>query len=145
MYFLIDKVMLTERKFLVLILQIICVLWGMYFFIPVYYNTSSKTTVNTLAPEMKQENILANRENHSNNQEEIFHSHWMEYRNNWKEEILIQSDKYKKRIFFPKSYIEGMIKKGSHPLTRKYPKFLERLHYMSCTESCIHYVDISIL
>ena len=130
MYFLIDKVMLTERKFLVLILQIICVLWGMYFFIPVYYNTSSKTTVNTLAPEMKQENILANRENHSNNQEEIFHSHWMEYRNNWKEEILIQSDKYKKRIFFPKSYIEGMIKKGSHPLTRKYPKFLERLHYI---------------
>ena len=101
----------------------------MYFLIP-SYNKSSKTTVNTLAAEKKQENILANQGNHSNNQEEIFLSHWEEYRNNWKEEILIRSDKNTEQIFFPKKYIEAMIEKGSHPLTRKYPKFLERLQYI---------------
>ena len=66
----------------------------------------------------------------SNNPEENFISSWIQYRNNWDGEMLIQSDKGKKQISFPKTYIEAMTEKGPHPLTKKYPKFLERLDYI---------------
>ena len=65
-----------------------------------------------------------------NNQGEIFISSWIQYRNNWNGEMLIQSDKGKSQISFPNIYIEAMTEKGPHPLTQKYPKFLERLDYI---------------
>ena len=63
------------------------------------------------------------------NQEDIL-SPWIQYRNNWDGEMLIQSNSSTRQIDFPKKYIEAMIKKGPHPLTSKYPEFLERLNYI---------------
>ena len=77
-------------------------------------------------------NILENTPNIQDkfiNQEDTL-SPWIQYKNNWDGEMLIKSDANIRQIDFPKKYIEAMTKKGPHPLTRKYPKFLERLNYI---------------
>ena len=92
---------------------IICALGGLYI-LKASYNRSPKTTLNIFAPK--------------NKREDIFLSSWIQYRNNWNGETLIQSDKHKRQILFSKKYGEAMTEKGPHPLTRKYPEFLERIH-----------------
>ena len=51
---------------------------------------------------------------------------WIQYRNDWRGETLIQSNKVTKQISLPKRYVLAMLNKGPHPLSRIYPKFLER-------------------
>ena len=71
-----------------------------------------------------------NIQNMSINQEDIPLSPWIQYRNDWNGEMLIQSNANMRQIVFPKKYIEVMTKKGPHPLTSKYPEFLHRLNYI---------------
>ena len=113
MHYLTDTVMLTYKKLFVVFLTA-CVLGALLY----------KLTFRSLN---NQGEILLS---FSNNREEIFISSWIQYRNNWNGEMLIQSDKGKSQISLPKTYIEAMTDKGPHPLTQKYPKFLERLDYI---------------
>ena len=107
--------MLTKKKIIILFL-IACAFGGIYILTP-SYTISTETKANIVAS-------LAN----TNKREDIFLSSWIQYRNNWNGETLIQSDKHKRQILFPKKYGEAMTKKGPHPLTQKYPEFLERIH-----------------
>ena len=92
---------------------IACALVGIYI-LKILFGKSPITTVNIASPK--------------NIRNEFFLSPWIHYRNNWNGEILIQSRYYMRQIVFLKKYGEAMTKKGPHPLTRKYPEFLERLH-----------------
>ena len=44
--------------------------------------------------------------------------------------MLIKPNAITREIVFPKKYAEGMIERGPHPLTQKYPAYLERLNYI---------------
>ena len=99
-------------------------------------NTREKTPSKQEVPPNTQKDIPNTLKNTSNTQdkfikqEDISLSPWIQYRNNWDGETLIQSDANTRDIVFPMKYIEAMTKKGPHPLTSKYPTFLERLNYI---------------
>ncbi|KAI6654030.1 Carbohydrate sulfotransferase 11 [Oopsacas minuta] len=61
-----------------------------------------------------------------------FNSSWIDYRNNWNGEILINIKG--KQILLTDEYIQAMESKGQHPLTQIYPKFSERRN--SVKENC---------
>ena len=91
------------------------------------YNISLETIVNNFEPRRGQ--IVTSRQGTDKNIENYtFYSPWIQYKNDWNGEVLITSNDSTRQILFPKKYREAMTKKGPHPLTRKYPPFLERLH-----------------
>ena len=135
MHYLIDNVMHTNKKIFVIFLTA-CALGALYYK-PIFRSSNDQEKILLSFLNNQQEISLPS----SNNQQEIslpssnileenFISSWIQYRNNWNGEMLIQSDKRKKQISLPKTYIEAMTEKGPHPLTQKYPKFLERLDYI---------------
>ncbi|KAI6660818.1 Carbohydrate sulfotransferase 8 [Oopsacas minuta] len=58
---------------------------------------------------------------------------WIEYRDNWDGDILIETEYTNRQIHFTQQYVDAMIKKGVHPLTQIYPKFLERIEFVNKT------------
>ncbi|KAI6661797.1 Chondroitin 4-sulfotransferase [Oopsacas minuta] len=80
--------------------------------------------ISTHPPKIKNKNMTAILNN----------SPWIEYRNNWKGKIVIVSDMKNKKIILPNQYVITMEKKGPHPLTQVYPKFLDRIN--SVNDNC---------